>query len=58
MKIEKRLEDLEQLTHIQGKMIENLNKRLKHQEGLMKKTAAFLLVLVIAVVVILYRLYA
>jgi uncharacterized coiled-coil protein SlyX len=57
MNTEKRLEELEQLAHVQGKMIENLNKRLKHQESLMKRAAVFLLVLFIAVVIVLYQLY-
>ncbi len=57
MSLEKRLENLEQLTHVQEKILENLNKRLKHQENLMKRTAVFLLVLFVVVVVILYNLY-
>ncbi len=58
MSLEKRIDELEQLTHLQEKLIENLNKRLQHQENLMKRTAIFLLVLFIALIVLLFRLYA
>jgi len=57
MDTEKRLEALEQLTHIQEKQIENLNKRLQRQEELMKRTAVFMLVLFIAVFVLYYKLF-
>jgi len=52
-----RIEALEQLTHIQEKQIENLNKRLRHQEELMKRTAVFLLVLFVAVFILYYKLF-
>jgi len=57
MDIQKRLEALEQLTHIQEKQIENLNKRLRRQEELMKRSAIFMLVLFIAVFVLYYKLF-
>jgi len=57
MELEKRIEALEQLTHIQEKQIENLNKRLRRQEELMKRTAVFLLVLFIAVFILYYKLF-
>ncbi|NPA42815.1 MAG: hypothetical protein GXO27_02145 [Chlorobi bacterium] len=57
MSDDKRLEALEQLTHIQEKQIDNLNKRLRRQEELMKRTAVFLLVLFVAVFVLYYKLF-
>jgi formate dehydrogenase maturation protein FdhE len=55
MNNETKTEILEQLVHLLEKRMDSMNKRLLHQEKLMRIAAAFMMILFVALIILIFR---